>query len=170
MDLYASFQKRPFAVVRESDTYQWTAEDGKDTNVIRQLAHNELEYRRMVIENNGIYARQLVYHTEPFVKQAQQAVQSGRGIQQITLPGLDGQELQALVTRTELKDGGSQGMFYGKLPDDPNSIVTVAFINDREAFTVNSLQNQIYLMGEAWEPGQIVVKSINPALYGRPTN
>jgi hypothetical protein len=46
-------------------------------------------------------------------------------------------------------------------------MVTAAFINDREAFTVNSPQDQIYLVGEAREPGEIVVKSINPATYGR---
>jgi hypothetical protein len=162
--------RHPFKAARTSGAYEWTAEDGKDTNVIRQLAHNELEYQRMVIENNGIYVRQLVYHTEPFVLQAQQAVQSGQSIQQITLPGLDGQELHAVVTQTDMKDGGSQGIFYGKLPGDPNSFVTVAFINDREAFMVNSPQDQIYLVGEAREPGEIVVKSINPATYGRPVN
>ena len=74
------------------------------------------------------------------------------------------------VTRTDFKDGGKRGVFYGKLPGDPNSFVTVAFINGREAFTVISPQNQIHLVGEAREPGEIVVKNINPATYGRPGN
>lgn len=160
------FQLHPFKVARSSSAYGWTAEDGTDTNIIRELAHNELEYKRMVIENDKIYARQLVYHTEPFVAQAQQAVQSGRSLQQITLPGLDGQELQAVVTRTDLRDGGSQGQIYAQLPGDPNSMVTVAFVDGREAFTVISPQDQLYLQAEAREPGEIVVKRINPNTYG----
>jgi hypothetical protein len=70
------------------------------------------------------------------------------------------------VTRTESKDGGRQGQLYGQLPGRPDSMVTVAFINDREAFTVISPEDQIYLQAEAHDPGQIVVKSINPSTYG----
>src|SRR5258706_1267450 len=44
-------QTRPFAVARTAEYFQWTAEDGRDTNVIRRLAHNDLEYGRMVEEN-----------------------------------------------------------------------------------------------------------------------
>jgi hypothetical protein len=43
----------------------------------------------------------------------------------------------------------------------------VAFVNGREAFTVISPRNQIYLQAEAREPGEIVVKNINPSTYGR---
>ncbi len=160
-------QMGPFKVAQSNGPYEWTAEDGTDTNVIRLLAHNDLEYQRMLIENPTIYRRQLVYHMEPFTLQAQQAVQSGQSLQQITLPGLDGQLLTANVTRTDFKDGGEQGQIYAQLPGDPNSIVTVAFVNNTEAFTVISAQDQIFLQAEAHDPGQIVVKSINPATYGR---
>ena len=34
---------RPFAVARTAGYFQWTAEDGRNTNVIRRLAHNDLE-------------------------------------------------------------------------------------------------------------------------------
>ena len=87
MSVFPWFQPHPFAASQTNGAYEWTVEDGKDTNVIRRLAHNELEYRRMVIENSTIYQRQLVCHTEPFTLLAQQAVQSGQSIQQITLPG-----------------------------------------------------------------------------------
>src|SRR5258706_2379253 len=43
---FASFQKHPFPAARESHDYGWTAEDGKDADVIRQLAHNELGLER----------------------------------------------------------------------------------------------------------------------------
>jgi hypothetical protein len=159
-------QKHPFAVAHESAAYQWTAADGKDTNIIRRLAHNDLEYERMVKENPTIYRRQLVYHKAGFTLQAQQAVQSGQSIRQVTLPGLDGQELSVAVTKTDLESGGDRGIFYGKLPDRPDSLVTVAFINGREAFTVVSPQDQLYLHAESHEPGELVVKSVDPKTYG----
>jgi hypothetical protein len=162
---FSWFRAHPFAAAASNSVYAWTAEDGKDTNIIRQLAHNELEYQRMVKENDTIYRRQLVYHPEGFTLLAQQAVQSGQGIQELTLPGLDGQALPVTVTKTDFESGGDRGLFYGKLPGQTDSLVTVAFIGSREAFTVVSPQNQIYLQGESREPGEIVVKQIDPQKY-----
>lgn len=164
---YSDFKPRPFAVAYETSNFQWTQEDGRDTNVIRQLAHNEGEYRRMIKENETIFRRQLVYHKTGFSALAEKSVQSGQRVEQVTLPGLDGLELPVTMTRTDLRNGGSKGVFYGKLRGDPNSMVTVAFVNGREAFTVISPRNQIYLQAEAREPGEIVVKNINPSTYGR---
>jgi len=163
---FSWFRLHPFNASKADGAYAWTAEDGKDTNIIRQLAHNELEYQRMVIENGTIYRRQLVYHLEGFTVQAQQAVQSGQSIQQLTLPGLDGQELPVTVTKTDFESGGDKGLFYGKLPSDPDSMVTVAFINGWESFTVISKLNQIFLHGEAREQGELVVKKVDPNTYG----
>lgn len=160
------FQLHPFPAAKSSGPFAWTAEDGMDTNVIRQLAHNELEYQRMVNENHTIYRRQLVYHSEGFTVQAQQAMQSGQGIQQLTLPGLDGQELPVTVTKTDFESGGDKGIFYGKLAGDPESMVTLAFINGWESFTVFSRLNQIFLHAEARAPGELVVKKIDPDTYG----
>lgn len=160
------FQTHPFKVAKSSEAFGWTAEDGKDTNVIRLLAHNELEYQRMANENSTIYRRQLVYHPDGFTLQSQQAMQSGQSIQQLTLPSLDGQELPVTVTKTDFESGGDKGIFYGKLAGDPDSMVTVAFINGWESFTVISRQNQIFLHAEARGPGELVVKQINPDTYG----
>jgi hypothetical protein len=161
-----SFQEHPFPAAYDSHGFQWTLADGKDTNVIRLLAHNESEYRRMVIENEAIYRRQLVYFTSRFASLAGNLVQTHQDAQQITLPGLDGQTFTVDVTRTDFRDGGSKGQIYGQLPDRPDSMVTVAFVNGREAFTIISPRDQIYLQAEAREPGQVVIKSVNPQRYG----
>jgi hypothetical protein len=167
---FSWFQAHPFKVAESNSVYAWTAEDGRDTNVILHLAHNQLEYQRMLKENGVIYRRQLVYFAQGFDLLAQQAVQTGQSLHQITLPGLDGQELTVNVTKTDFSHGGTQGQIYGQLPGQSDSVVTVAFIDSREAFTVISPQNQIYLQAEARGPGEVVVKSVNPALYGRPQN
>ena len=165
---YSWFQLRPFKVAESNSIYGWTGEDGRDTNVILRLAHNSLEYQRMVMENAAIYQRELVYFNEGLASLAQEAAQAGEKLRQITLPGLDGQQWVVNVTRTDLRDNGSAGQIYGQLPGQADSTVTAAFINNREAFTVDSPQEQVYLVGEAREPGELVVKSINPALYGSP--
>ena len=163
---WPSFQERPFPVAYESPNFQWTLADGKDTNIIRELAHNELEYKRMVSENSTIYRRQLIYLKETPAAVFEQAELTGKPVRQLTLPGLDGQELPVVVTRTDLRDGGNQGQVYGQLPGESDSMVTVAFVGDREAFTVISPRDQIYLQAESHDPGQLVVKSINPNTYG----
>ena len=163
---FSWFQAHPFKEVKSAGGFSWTAEDGKDTNIIRELAHNELEYQRMVNENGTIYRRQLVYHPAGFTLQAQHAAQSGQGIQQLTLPGLDGQELAVAVTKTDFESGGDKGLVYGTLAGDPDSMVTVAFINGWESFTVVSRRIQVFLHAEAREPGEMVVKQIDPNTYG----
>ena len=163
---FSSTNLHLFKTALTNGEYEWTAEDGMDTNVIRQLAHNELEYQRMVNENSAIYRRQLVYLKESPTAFFQQAASTGKPMKQLMLPGLDGQLLPVVVTRTELKDGGNQGQVYGQLPGQPDSMVTMAFVGDREAFTLISHQDNRYLQAESHDSGQIVVKSINPNTYG----
>lgn len=163
--LFADFQKRPFAVVRESKDYGWTDEDGKNPDAVRKLAHNELEFERMAEENNRIYRRQLVYVRQPVDGLVQDSKLSGDPIRHLTLPGLDGQELEFDITRTDLSASGQSGTFSGHLAGRPNSMVTLAFKGGREAFTILSSVDNLYLVGEPREPNQIIVKSINPATY-----
>ena len=163
---FSWFQARPFKVAESNAVYEWTAEDGRDTNVILRLAHNELEYARMVAENNTIFRRQLVYHAEGFTLLAQRALQTGQSIDKLTLPGLDGATLPVVITKTDFESGGDRGLFYGKLPGRPDSMVTVAFMAAREAFSVISPQDQIFLQAEAREPGELIINSIDPKTYG----
>ena len=165
MKLFAGFRKRPFAVAEKSADYQWTAEDGKQPDVIRQLAHNELEYERLAEENARILRRQLVYAGETADQLVQQSRLSGEPIRQFTLPGLDGKEFQVEISQMDLSPSGQQGTFSGHLAGRLDSMVTFAFNGGREAFTVLSPADDTYLVGEPREPGELVVKSINPATY-----
>lgn len=163
--LFASFKRHPFAATRESGDFGWTAEDGKDPGVIQLLAHNELEYERMAEESARIFRRQLVYAKETAAQLVQQSRLSGVPIRQLALPGLDGQEIQVAITRSELNPSGQQGTFTGHVVGRLDSMVTLAFKGGREAFTVLSPADGIYLVGEPREPGELIVKSINPATY-----
>lgn len=163
---YASFQKKPFAVVAQTGNYAWTTNDGRNPQVIRELAHNDFEYQRMLDENSTIYRRQLVYQKNPFSLAAQKAVHFGEPISQLTLPNLDGQELTVDITKTEIEAGGDRGILTGKLAGRGDSLVSIAFIGGREGFTVVSPDDKIYLYAEPREPGELVVKKFDPATYG----
>ena len=158
-------QKRPFAVVREKNNIEWTAENGRDTNVIHRLAHNELEYQRMVDENSRIIQRQLVYCKETIAALVERAKLSGQPIRWLTLPGLDGQEIPFEIARADLSPSGQQGTFAGRIVGRPGSLVTLAFKGGREAFTVISPTENLYLQGDPHEPGEILVKSFDPKTY-----
>lgn len=159
------FKKCPFPVTYESSNVQWTLADGKDTNVIRQLAHNPLEYDRMVEENPRIFRRQLVYLKETAAAVFEHAELTGQPVQQLTLPGVDGQELQFQIVRSE-NNSSRQGMFSGHLAGNNDSMVTMAFADGREAFTILSPKENIFIVGEPREDGQVIVKAIDPNTYG----
>lgn len=165
---YPDFRLRPFQAATVKGAFQWTSEDGKNTNIIRQLAHNDREYRRMALENATIYRRQLVYIGASFAALAQNAAQTRQGIKQIQLPGLDGQVFTVEVARADIRNDGNRGQIYGHLEDQPDSMVTVAFLKNREAFTIISPKDGVYLQAESREPGEVIIKSVNPKTYGAP--
>jgi hypothetical protein len=162
---FADFQKHPFATAHETAAFAWTAEDGKKPEIVRQFAHNELEFERLAEENDRIYRRQLVYAKETADMLVQQSRASGQPLLHLTLPGFDGQEFSVDVTRSDLNPSGLQGAFTGHVAGKLDSTVTLAFKNKVEAFTILSPSDNTYLVGEPREPGEIIVKSINPATY-----
>ena len=161
----ADFELRPFAVATESAAHQWTREDGRDTNVIQRLAHNELEYQRLVEENARIQRRQLVYRKDSAAALLQRARASGAPVTQLTLPGFDGQEFQITVDRADLATSQQSGTFTGRLADQPSSLVTVAFKFGREAFTILAPDAGLFLQGHPREPGELIITSFDPATY-----
>lgn len=158
-------QLRPLAVVRQSLYFEWTGEDAMDTNVIRQIAHNELEYNRLADENTRILRRQLVYRKHTIDALVEHAKATGTQLQQLMMPGFDGQEFIAELTMIELHPSGIEGAFAGQLSGRPDSMVTVAFKGGREAFTIISPSDNLYLQGDPREPGEIILKSVDPATY-----
>ena len=163
---YPDFQERPFSVAYESPAVQWTLADGKDTNIIRQLAHNHLEYDRMVGENSRIFRRQLVYLKETPAAVLEQAKLAGQAVQQLTLPGVDGQEFQFDIGKRDGNGSSRQGMFSGYLAGNSDSLVTLAFVDGRVAYTVLSPKDNVFVVGEPREDGQVIVKAIDPNTYG----
>jgi len=163
---YSDFKIRPLPVAIEGTNDQWTTADGKDTNVIRQLAHNPLEYARMVDENSRIFRRQLVYLKETATSVFEQAKLTGSPVTQLTVPILDGRELTFDIARREAGGLSRQGMFSGHLVGNPDSLVTMAFEDGREAFTILSPKDNVFVVAEPRENGQVIVKAIDPNTYG----
>lgn len=141
------------------------AADGKDAASIRKWAHNELEVQRMLNENDRIYRRQLVTLRETAAATVEQHRLSGESIRQLTLAGLDGQEIQFEVTAQDLEPSGLRGNFRGHVVGRSDSMVTLAFLQGREAYTIISPSDHLYLDVEPHEPGEVIVKSINMDKY-----
>jgi hypothetical protein len=162
---YENFQRRPFAVTSRAGAFEWTAEDGKDLQVIRQIAHNDGEYQRLVEENNRIKRRQLVYRTETTAALIERNKLTGEPLLRLTVPGLDGQLVDVEITKAELNPSGLQGALAGRVAGQPESLVTLAFKGGREAFTVINPAAGLFLHAEPREPGELIVKSIDPDVY-----
>lgn len=156
---------RPLPVSHQTLTHEWTEGDGFDPAVIEKLAHNPDEFIRMAEENERIKRRQLVYRRETAATVVQRARATGEPVRSLTLPGLDGREIHVEVTGSELAFSGLSGTFTGRVAGKQQSIVTLAFKNNREAFSVSSPEDGLYLEAEPREPGEIIIKEIDPATY-----
>lgn len=156
---------RPLPVSMATGSHEWTAGDASELHVIEQIAHNPEEALRMIEENDRIHRRQLVYRNETAAAAVQRAMAKGEVVRQLTLPGLDGRELEFVIERADLAPSGQTGSFTGHLAGKPNSQVSLAFKFGREAFTVISPDDRLYLQADPREPGEIIVKSIDPKTY-----
>lgn len=156
---------RPLAVAKESAAHAWTAEDARSPEVVRKLAHNEMEERRLLEENARITGRQLVYRKEPVFVAVERARAKGESVARFTLPGFDGRELEVQVDKADLAPSGLSGTFTGRLPGLDQSLVTLAFQQGREAFTVVSPEDGFFLQGHPREPGEIMITSFLPDAY-----
>lgn len=156
---------RPLDVGNFSARHEWTQGDCMDPAIIERLAANPDEFIKMVEENDRIKRRQLVYRKETAALLVQQARASGEPLRHFTLPDLDGRELKVEIISSDLSPSGQSGSFHGRLAGRPESLVTLAFEFGTEAFTVLSPEDGLYLQADPREPGELIVKSIDPAIY-----
>jgi hypothetical protein len=162
---FGDFQLRPLPVATQTDSNEWTKEDARDPAVIRRIAHNELEVQRLLAENARIQRRQLVYRKVPAWVLVERARGAGQPLANLVLPALDGRELSVEVTHTDLDVSGLNGTMAGRIAGRSNSSVTIAFRKGREAFTVLSPDDGLFLQGHPREPGEVIVTSFDPATY-----
>lgn len=162
---FESVQLRPLPVSLRKGSNEWTEGDCSDPLVIEKLAHNPDEFIRMAEENERIKRRQLVYRRETAAALVQQARATGEPVRKLTLPGMDGREIHVEVTGSDLALSGLSGTFTGRVAGQQQSIVTVAFKNNREAFSVSSPEENLFLEAEPREPGEVIIKEIDPATY-----
>lgn len=141
-------------------------EDGKSPDVIRQLAHNEWEVERMTAENDSIKHRQLVYRNEPINVTIERARAAGQPLTNITLPALDGAEYEVEVSQNNVSSEKMTGSLSGHLKDRPNSMASIGFVNGYESFNLLSPDDGLYIVADSREPGEVMVKEIDPSKYG----
>lgn len=156
---------RPLPVGLAGERHEWTAGDAFDPGVVQQIAHNADEFRRLIEEGGRILDRQLVYRREPVAVVVQRARAAGGMPERVVLPSLRGVELEVELTGLDLSPSGASGTLHGRLVGRDDSLVTLAFKGGREAFTVLSPSDDLYLQADPRQPGELVVKRIDPATY-----
>lgn len=159
---------RPLPVTQKTIMHEWTAGDATTPAVIEKIAHNPDEFIRLVEENERIKRRQLVYRNETVPMLLDRARNSGEPLRSFTLPGLDGMEVEVEVTGTQLNQAANGGSVTGRVKGHFNSMVSVGFANGCESFNVLSPDEGIFLTADAREPGEVIVKEIDPNKYNPP--
>lgn len=165
---FAWFRPKPFIVARSSGQHEWTAEDGRDPNVILDLAHNDSEVERLMKENDRVTRRQLVYRKEPVWIAVERSKATGEPVRKLMLPAFDGRQVEVEVTSADIAPSGMSGTLSGRVTANPQSLATIAFYHAREAFTIVSPEDGTFLQGHPREPGEIIVTSFNPDTYTLP--
>ncbi|MEO5716501.1 MAG: hypothetical protein ABIT37_23690 [Luteolibacter sp.] len=153
---------------RKSVTHEWTEGDGSTPAIIEKPAHKPDEFIHMVEENDRIKRRQLVYRNETVPMLLDRARDKGQPLKNFTLPGLDGREIEVEVTETNIKASGTAGSVSGRAKGRYNSMVSIGFYNGCEQFNVSLPDENLFLTADAREPGEVIVKKIDPTKYTRP--
>jgi hypothetical protein len=156
---------QPLPVATSSALHSWTSGNAMSPEVIERIAHNPDEFIRMVEENDRIERRQLVYRKETLPALIDRARTSGQPLKSFTLPGLDGREVEVEVTGVQLASDQQGGAVMGRVKGRANSMVSVGFSNGCESFNVNSPDERLFLTADAREPGEVIVKRIDPIKY-----
>jgi len=123
-------EPRPFSVSHESDHFQWTAEDGKRSEIIQQLANNSEMAKYLEKLNVMTEQRQLVYPKELLEQHAAEAFQGKRDT--LTLPGFSGKEYQVKimnVAQKEVENGVISNYLMGEVVGVPGSLVELVHEN-----------------------------------------
>lgn len=157
---------RPLPVSHSGTHHEWTSLDAKDPEVISRIAHNLEEIKRLTEENARIKRRQLVYRKDTVPDLLQRLGE--HSLKEFTLPGLDGREFEVEVVETRL-NGLQAGSVLGRVKGVLNSMVSVGFFNGCESFNICLPDEKYYLTADAREPGEVLVKEIDPDVYTPPT-
>jgi hypothetical protein len=158
--------RRPLPVALSRNSHEWTSLDAKDPEVIARISHNPEETKRLTEENARIKRRQLVYRKNTVPGLLQRLGE--HSLKEFTVPGLDGREFEVEVVETRL-NGLQAGSVLGRVKGVMNSMVSVGFSNGCESFNVCLPDENYYLTADAREPGEVLVKEIDPNVYTPPT-
>ncbi len=131
--------------------------------MLERLAHNPEELARMIQENDRIKRRQLVYRKEPVALLLEKARAAGQALTHFTLPAMDGQEVEVEVVETQID--GHRGAVMGRVVGRLDSVACIGFSGGCESFNILSPQDGLYIAADAREPGEVILKEIDPAVY-----
>ena len=127
--IYWELEPQPFEPVKTNAGFSWTAEDGRQPEIIRKLSTNPEMASALEEENTFTSRRQLIYAPADFGEKAQK-IYSGEATE-ITLPGFDGETFKVSIDHiTPIDTLNVSGSFTGKIEGATESVVVAASDND----------------------------------------
>lgn len=160
---------RPLAISQKTNQHEWTEGDAMSEEVIQKISHNPDEFLRLMQENDRIIARQLVYRKETVPQLLERMRQSNQEPKELILPGLHGQEVTVEIQNINAESSLKSGTITGKVKGHLNSMVSLGFFDGCESFNIIDPEANLYLTADAREPGEVLVKHIDPIKYAPPT-
>lgn len=127
--VYYDRKPRPFQVAKTSEGFEWTAENGLDPSVTKELSLNSEMEKALTDEGLFTYRRQLIYPPAGFADTARQVL--GGDLEEVTLPGFDGETFKVLIDDTHTIDLDQvSGSFTGTIEGATESLVVAASDKD----------------------------------------
>ncbi len=137
---------KPFKVTHATENYQWTAEDGRSPEVMKQLANNSQMYDELERTNSFVTDRSLIYVADGFGERVEGIFDGS--LEEIVLPGPDGKEFKVKITQFvgDETDAGAQitGAFTGTIDGQPDSIIRGASQEDYWSIGITTQEGKNY--------------------------
>ncbi len=166
---YWEMKPRPYDIAYRSDSFEWTAVDGKSPDVMRQLATNPSNLNQLEDENEWVKKRQLIYLPEGRLVKAENIF---NGVDEsFMLPGFDGKEFEVevgAVTVYEDEDVEEfEGTFHFWSKDNPNIEGDASLVGDVWSIGYKDKEATVYQQIISRRNGELILTQFDIELENR---
>lgn len=160
--VYEDFVLDPFEIVKSSPNHDWTGVNIVKPEQIDKIAHNDAERDRLIKETIYTPQRQLIYQKVSVQDRILASIANGQDLTTIIIPGLDGEELEVVITDLTTQPGEgdvTEGYLGGHLATDPESVVSWGYYDGVESGSVFSQKEGLHLEFSPREERQLILST-----------